>query len=45
MVAAGHTAVAAVAVRVRSIDQALVVALALSIVAAVAAAQPRHGVA
>ena len=37
MVVVGHTAVAAVEVRVRSIDQALVVALVLSIVAAVAA--------
>ena len=38
VVAAGHTAVVAVEVRVRSIDQALVVALARSIVAAVGAA-------
>ena len=38
MVVVGHTVEAAVAVRVRSIDQALVVVLARSIVAAVGAA-------
>ena len=42
VVAAGHTAVVAVEVRVRSIDQALVVALVLSIVAAVGAACVRY---